>query len=271
MHPILAGLALLAVGAPSQILMLDVLGKTKAPGSIKWLAPPALVLLIGVVVFSVLNQLSLINLIGVGLVAGIIGTAALDSIRIPGYLLGLMPLDLPLRFGTKALNLDNKFMLAMMPKVMDYVNKEVARGVSTRTLMDEKGFPRLPVRVIRDFARPTLGEVLRENNVPLWKVRLTGYLWHYLNGASFGIAHTILFGKGAWIYTIGFGLLLAIVFLTILKFLVPPMRPGFKLPAVVLLAHAAVVVVLGLITQIFVTSADEAYSFLQILYSGIHL
>lgn len=271
MHLILTSLTLLAIGVPSQLLLLDILGKLKAPGSIKRLAPPALVLIVGIAVFSVSNDIPLANLIGIGLLAGIIGTAALDSIRIPGYLLGYMPLDLPLRFGTKALNLDGKFMLAMMPKVMSYVNEQIAKGVSTRILMDGKGFPRLPVRVIRGFARPTLSEVLQQNNVPLWKVRLTGYLWHYSNGASFGVAHAILFGRGAWIFTIAFGLVLAVVFLTILRFLVPPMKPGLKLPAVVFLAHGAVILVLGIITQTLVTPVAETYSFLRILSSGLHL
>ncbi len=65
-----------------------------------------------------------------------------------------------------------------------------------------------------------------------------------------------------WILTIGFGLLLAVVFLVILRFLIPPMRPGLKLPALVLLAHAEVILVLGVITQKFVTTAGEGYSVL---------
>ncbi len=271
MKLIIFGLTLLAIGAPSQFLLLDILGIVKARIIIKRLALPALILIVGISISSLLRGLPLANLIAVGLLAGILATVGLDTIRIPGYLLGYMPLDLPLRFGTKALNLDEKFMLGMMPKVMGYVNEQIAKGVSTRTLMDEKGFPKLPVKVIRSFAKPTLAEVLSENNVPFWKVRLTGYLWHYSNGASFGIAHALLFGRGAWIFTIGFGLLLAVIFLTIIRFLVPPMKPGFKLPAIVFLAHGAVIVVLGVITQALVTPAGETYSFLGMLSSGLHL
>lgn len=270
MNTVLAGLALLAAATPSQLLLLDVFGKLKAPRSIKLLAPPGLVLLAGISAFSFLNDLPLANLILVGAIAGIVATAGLDSIRIPGYLLGYMPLDLPLRFGTKALNLDDKFMLGMMPKVMNYVNDEMARGVSSDALMNAVGFPQLPVSVIRGFARPILGEVLMKNNIPLWKVRLTGYLWHYSNGASFGIAHAILFGRGPWIFTIGFGLLLATVFLTILRRLVPPVKPGYKLPAVVFLAHGAVIIVLGLIAQNVVTPAGESDSFLRLVSTLVH-
>lgn len=266
MSLLLVGLTLLAVGTPSQLLLLDLLGKFKAPRSIKLLAPPAFVLIIAISVYTVAERLPLANLIWVGLIAGILGTVALDSIRIPGYLLGYMPLDLPLRFGTKALNLDNKFMLGMMPKVLGYVNDRIAAGIPAKNLMDEKGFPKLPVGVIRGFARPTMTEVLEQNKVPLWKVRLTGYLWHYSNGASFGIAHAVLFGRGPWIFTVGFGLLLAIVFLTIIRFLVPPMKPGLRLPAVVFLAHAEVIIVLGIVTQSFVTPAGDGTSILRSIF-----
>ncbi len=262
----LAGLTLIVVGTPSQLLLLDILGKFKAPKSIKLLAPPALILIIAVSIYAVLKQLPLANLIWVGLIAGVLGTVALDSIRIPGYLLGYMPLDLPLRFGTKALNLDDKFMLGMMPKVLGYVNDQMAKGVSSKSLMDQKGFPRLSVTVIRNFAKPTMTEVLEQSKVPLWKVRLTGYLWHYSNGASFGIAHAVLFGRGPWFFTVGFGLLLAIVFLTIIRFLVPPMKPGLKLPAVVFLAHLAVIFVLAVLTQNYVTSAGDENSILHSIF-----
>ncbi len=266
MDLLLAGLTLLVVGTPSQLLLLDILGKFKAPKSIKLLAPPALVLIIAISVYTVVKQLPLANLIWVGLIAGILGTVALDSVRIPGYLLGYMPLDLPLRFGTKALNLDDKFMLGMMPKVLGYVNDQMAKGVSPKSLMDKNGFPKLSVGVIRGFARPTMNEVLKQNEVPLWKVRLTGYLWHYSNGASFGIAHAVLFGRGPWIFTVSFGLLLAIVFLTIIRFLIPPMKPGATLPVVVLLAHVAVIIALTAVTQTYVTAAGDGNSILRSIF-----
>jgi hypothetical protein len=229
-----------------------------------------LTLIVAISIYVAVIQSPLANLILVGFISGILGTVALDSIRIPGYLLGYMPLDLPLRFGTKALNLDDKFMLGMMPKVLGYVNDQMAKGVSPKSLMNEKGFPKLPVNVIRSFARPTMTEVLNQSGVPLWKARLTGYLWHYSNGASFGIAHAVLFGKGPWVFTIGFGLLLAVVFLTIIRLLVPPMAPGFKLPAVVLLAHIAVILVLGLLVQSYVTPAGDAESIVHSVLEVFH-
>ncbi len=249
---------------------MDLLGILKAPRSIKLLAPPALILTIGIAIYSYVGSLPMWNLITVGLLAGLLGTVALDSVRIPGYLLGYMPMDLPVRFGTKALGIDGKFMFSMMPKVMTYVNKQMAQGVSPATLLNKKGFPSLPVTVIRDFARPTLKELLQENKTPLRKVRLAGYAWHYSNGASFGIAHAVLFGRGSWPLTVGFGLTLAIVFLLIIQFLVPPMRLGIKLPVVVLLAHVGVILVIGLVTQSLVSSAGDSEGLIHQLQTGLH-
>jgi hypothetical protein len=243
------------------LLLMDLLGIFKAPRSIKLLAPPALVLSLSVISYAYLTGSPISDLILVGVIAGLLGTVALDSIRIPGYLLGYMPLDLPVRFGTKALGFDDKFMLGMMPKVMGYVNSELAAGVPSARLLNKKGFPALPVSVIRQFARPTLGEVLDEIKVSFWKVRLTGYLWHYSNGIAFGIADAALFGRGPWLLTIGFGLTLAFVFLTIVKFLVPPMKMGIKLPLVVLLAHLAVIAVLVLVAHSLITTSADSQSF----------
>ncbi|MEE9282568.1 MAG: hypothetical protein V3U49_00640, partial [Nitrososphaerales archaeon] len=63
----------------------------------------------------------------------------------------------------------------------------------------------------------------------------------------------------------GFGLLLATVFLLIIRFLVPIMKPGVKLPIVVYLAHINVIWVLVLITQTFVPPEAEGASLFSIV------
>jgi hypothetical protein len=249
------------------LLLMDLLGIFKTPRSIKLLAPPALAIFLGTSAVAYFDGSPTTNLIWAGIIAGVLGTVALDSVRIPGYLLGYMPLDLPLRFGTKALGIDDKFMLGMMPKVMGYVNSRMGAGVPSSKLLNKKGFPALPVSVIKGFARPTLGEVLEESRISFRKVRLTGYLWHYSNGIAFGIADATLFGRGPWLLTMGFGLTLALVFLMIVKFLVPPMKMGTKLPLVVLLAHLAVIAVLVLVAHNLITaSADSQSLFSQLTH-----
>ncbi len=269
-HPIFSGLVLLVIGVPANILLLDLLGKMPAREGWKKLGAPAAIILAAVILLTFDSPL--ISLIGWGVVAGFLGTIALDSVRIPGYLLGYMPLDLPLRFGTMILDIDKKLKLNMMERVLSYVNQEVEKGRDvTEVTGGSTGVPHLKVSEVRELIRPALAATAKENQVTIGRIRGLGYVWHYTNGISFGIAHAILFGKGPWIVTIGFGLLLAIVFLTIIRFLIPPMRPGFKLPAVVILAHIGVILVLGTVTQTFVTPEAEQYSLLQMLFTGFHI
>ncbi len=102
---------------------------------------------------------------------------------------------------------------------------------------------------------------MKESKISFWKVRLTGYAWHYSNGVAFGIADAVLFGRGPWLFTIVFGLTLAFVFLTIIRFLIPPMRLGVKLPLVVLLAHLAVILVLIFVAHNLISTARDSQTF----------
>lgn len=265
MNLIVFGLTLLTVGAPPSILLLDLVLKKPAHKTISLLGLPALIVVLAIASYSYMADHVLFEALFWGTLAGIVATAALDSIRIPGYLMGYMPLDLPLRFGTKILNLDNKLMTNMMLKVSDYILDEMGKGVSTTKLMDAKGMPRLRVPEIRKLINPALNELCLTERIPKHKIRFLGYLWHYSNGISFGIAHILFFGQAGWIYTFGFGMLLAIVFLSIIKFLIPILKLDYKLPSVVLLAHVAVVLAIGTITLSYLPPEANAYSLLGIL------
>lgn len=262
---IFSGLILLVVGGPPNILLLDLLGKMPAVEGWKKIGVPSAIIAAVVVFFTF--DTSLMYLIFWGMVAGFLGTVALDSVRISGYLLGYMPLDLPLRFGTMILDIDKKLKLNMMGRVLPYVNEQVANGRDVAEVTGgSTGVPHLTVSEVRTLIKPALEDTLKESKVSIMRVRGLGYLWHYTNGIGFGIAHAILFGKGPWLFTIGFGLLLAAVFLAIVRLLIPPMRPGFKLPVVVIVAHIALIIVVGTITQTFISVDIEQYSLLNILF-----
>ena len=137
------------------------------------------------------------NLIVWGIITGILGTVALDSVRIPGYLLGYMPLDLPLRFGTMILDIDKKLKLNMMGRVLPFVNEQVKKGRDISEVTGGSiGVPHLTVREVKTLIKPALEETAKESNVSIMRIRSLGYLWHYANGIGFGITHAILFGKG---------------------------------------------------------------------------
>ncbi len=239
----------------------------RTPLSLKLIGLPALIVFLVATGITASVAPSLFVLIVLGLVAGLVATAGLDAIRLPGYLLGYMPLDLPLRFGSMALGLEKDFKLAMMGNVLPYVRKESEKG---RKMIGSDGFtPSLSVQEVRQFVLPSLTKVIREKRVSKFRLSAVGYLWHYMNGASFGITHAILLGSGrgalGFTLTVGFGLLLATVFLLILRFLIPVMKLGKKLPLVVYLAHINVIWVLALIMQTFVPAEAEGASLVSVV------
>lgn len=244
------------------MLLLDLLGKMPAPRTLRLIGVPALVVFVGLLVFFSTSYSILFGAVTLGIAAGILATLALDSVRIPGYLLGWMPMDLPMRFGTMILGLDTKLKLRVMSGVMGHVNEQVKQGVPTTALMTEAGFPKLPMRAMRGLLRPAFKDVMAETGVSSKTVRASGYLWHYTNGASFGVIHALLFGA-SWPFTILFGFVLAGTFLAILRFMIPPMRPGKRMPAVILLAHVAVILVLGVLFQTYLSAEGNELSLLN--------
>ncbi|MFQ6012912.1 MAG: hypothetical protein ACE5LS_04640 [Thermoplasmata archaeon] len=255
-------LALAAAAVPSQMLLGDVLGIMRAPRSLRLAGIPALVFFLALLIFLAVNHAVLLGAIGVGVAVGILATLALDSIRIPGYLTGNMPMDLPMRFGTMILGLDKRLKQRVMGRVLRHINEQIQQGVPSDQLMDEKGFPQLPLPTMRKLLKPAFRDVLEERGVPSWKVRGSGYLWHYTNGASFGIIHALLLGA-SWPFTVLFGLVLAGTFIVIIQFLIPPMRRGPRMPAVILLAHVAVILVFGFAFAAFLAPEASALSLLS--------
>ncbi len=252
---------LAAAAVPSQMLLGDVLGIIRAPRSLRIFGIPALVLFIALLLFVFANHGVLFGAIAVGVGVGILSTLALDSIRIPGYLTGNMPMDLPMRFGSMILGLDKRLKQQVQRRVLRHINEQIQEGVPSTELMDETGFPRLPLRTMRKLLKPAFKEVLEERGIPSWKVRGSGYLWHYTNGATFGIIHALLFGA-SWPFTIVFGLVLAGTFIFIIQYLIPPMKLGPRMPTVILLAHVAVILVFGFGFAAFLAPEASALSLL---------
>ncbi len=258
-------LVLMTLGAaavPSQMLLLDVLGKLTAPKALRFIGVPAFVAFIVLLLFFATTHSVLFGAVTLGVAAGILATLALDSIRIPGYLLRWMPMDLPMRFGTMILGLDSKLKLRVMSGVMGHVTEELQRGVLPDRLMNDKGFPKLPMSTMRELLRPAFKDLSQETGLSSRRIRATGYLWHYTNGASFGVIHALLFGED-WLLTIAFGFLLAGTFLAILRFMIPPMRPGPRMPTVILLAHVGVILVFGFVFQAYLSSQASDVSLLS--------
>lgn len=95
-----------------------------------------------------------------------------------------------------------------------------------------------------------------------YKATIVGYLYHYANGAAFGVVYALLFGKARWIVGLGYGALI-----WVLMTVTPPMLlvmgmgvvGGLKaisvsdFAVISLFAHLVYGAVLGLLVERFVT------------------
>ncbi|MBI4317191.1 MAG: hypothetical protein HY675_01770 [Chloroflexi bacterium] len=111
---------------------------------------PALVVLAIVYFYARERCPGLANCIAAGLVAGAVGTVALDVVRLTGFSLRWMPANLPPMFG----------MLILGPQ-----------------------------------SNPVQAEIV-------------GYIYHFLNGASFGLIYTLIIGRGSVPWGIGWGIVI---------------------------------------------------------------
>ena len=88
-----------------------------------------------------------------------------------------------------------------------------------------------------------------------------GYLWHAINGATYGIAYTLLFGSGSWLLAFGWGTFVWLVMMGGM----PKMMPMIHLPyprfmIVPLLAHWAMALPIGYFALNYVSSEASASS-----------
>lgn len=98
------------------------------------------------------------------------------------------------------------------------------------------------------------GKMIAGPTASLTAILVTGFIYHFLNGANFGIFYTLVVGKARWYWAIVWGLVVELGMMTL-----PPMGPlagpfGSKTgrPAlflITLVAHIAFGLVLGLLTQ----------------------
>jgi hypothetical protein len=113
-----------------------------------------------------------------------------------------------------------------------------------------RGLPQLEMAQFRRLAAAAFPQTLQEAGLPLWKVRLAGYLWHFLIGMTFGITYTLLFGHGTWALAFLWG---AFVWLSMMV-LMPPMMPLIRFPwwfpIVPFIAHMAMAVPIGLFASL---------------------
>lgn len=106
-----------------------------------------------------------------------------------------------------------------------------------------------------------------------YKATIVGYLYHYANGAAFGVVYALLFGKARWIVGLGYGAVIWVLMIVTLPMLVMGMGivGGLKaisvsdFAVISLFAHLVYGAVLGLLVERFVTEKSVVP---VILYGG---
>jgi hypothetical protein len=149
-------------------------------------------------------------------------------------------------------------------KTMD----ELLMGVSpTRdTLVARLRSPpdvKLPKIAMRDFqekAKRAFPEASKETNMSRKAIGTAGYLWHFVNGATYGIGFTLLFGAGSWPLVLLWGVFVWAVMMVSMPKMMPMVRFPRSFPIVPLVAHLAMAIPIGFFAIKFIPAGASSSS-----------
>ncbi|MFQ5870581.1 MAG: hypothetical protein ACE5IB_00260 [Candidatus Geothermarchaeales archaeon] len=114
--------------------------------------------------------------------------------------------------------------------------------------------PQIPMSVFRSLEGKARPQTIEESSSSLAKVLTAGYLWHFVNGATYGIAYTFIFGQGSWALAILWGVFIWVVMMASMPKMMPMIKFPFpKFMLVPLIAHIAMAVPIGFFALAFVS------------------
>ncbi len=155
----------------------------------------------------------------VGMASGAVATLALEIIRIPSYLF------------IKWIPMDDMIMLPGM-----LLTEKTSTIMGVQKIIMESG-------------------VQMNLFVPPIDAIVAGVLWHFWNGATFGIVYSLLIGKGKWWYGLIWGFIIEIGMM-LAPWLIMMKGPfgiqymdGYNIFVISLVAHLAFGAVLGILVQ----------------------
>jgi len=130
--------------------------------------------------------------------------------------------------------------------------------------------PKIPMDIFRQLVRKALPTAAQESGVTMPSIMFVGYLWHFINGVTYGIAYTLLFGNGSWMLAFAWGTFVWLVMMVSM----PRMMPMIKLPyprftIVPLLAHWAMALPIGFFALYFIPSTAGNYTILTAITQGL--
>jgi len=180
---------------------------------------PSVIAIVAIGIFARSRFPRVSNRIFVGMAAGGIATFVLEAIRIPGYLF------------TKWLPMDSMISLPGL-----FLTEKITSLSEVKQVIMQSGV------------------AMNLYHAPL-DAFMAGALWHFWNGATFGIIYALLIGKGKWWYGMIWASIIEIVmmlapYLIIMKgpFGIEHMD-GYNIFAITLIAHLAFGAVLGILVQ----------------------
>lgn len=108
--------------APISLLLADRLLGIPGHLVIRFLGLPWLVGVVASVVYGSVAEETMLALFGWGVLGGLLGTVALDAVRLAGLRAGAFPLDMPMMFGAIAYGLAPRLQRNMMGRMVEHVS-----------------------------------------------------------------------------------------------------------------------------------------------------
>lgn len=180
---------------------------------------PSVIAIFAIVILfrSKLPRLS--NRIFIGMAAGTIASFALEAIRVPGYMFAKwIPMD-------SMISLPGLFLTEKITTLSEVKQVVMQSGVAMNLY-----------------------------HAPL-DAFVAGALWHFWNGATFGIIYAVIIGKGRWWYGIIWAVIIEIGMM-VAPYLIMMKGPfgiehmdGYNIFTITLIAHVAFGAVLGILVQ----------------------
>jgi len=212
-------LIIILSGASASLLLLPPLGIISYAAFRDIAIIPSVVIIFAIGVITRSKYTRLTSRLFKGMVAGVIASIGLEAIRIPSYMF------------TKWIPMDSMISLPGL-------------------LLTEK-----------ITALSQVKQVIIQSSVPMnlyhapMDIFLVGGLWHFWNGATFGIIYALLIGKGKWWYGMIWAVIIEMVMM-VAPYLIMMKGPfgiqymdGYNIFVVTLIAHLVFGTILGIIVQ----------------------
>ena len=193
----------------------------------KYAIIPSVIAIFAIGIFLRIKSPHIANRLFGGMAAGFIATLGLETIRVPGYMF------------TKWIPMDSMISLPGL-------------------LLTEK-----------IFSLSEIKQVIMQSGVPMnlyhapLDAFMAGALWHFWNGATFGIVYALIVGRGKWWYGLIFGVIIEIAMM-LAPYLIVMKGPfgiehmdGYNMFVFTLIAHLIFGAVLGVLVRKFVKNSNK--------------